>query len=177
MSVALGEHPEWQGDWQMPAGIEQMAINTRNSGTGSANDPTQDPTTNPGRRMELFINGTSPRASSNLSADEEPTPETEETPIPEYEYVPAPALEPAPAASPKVKQPKYESKTGESGRLEGTITLDIDPSTGLIAVESCPVIRTRTFVLGSEPRRYCGPDYHYRPGAAPQPSRRGLTSP
>jgi formylglycine-generating enzyme required for sulfatase activity len=45
-------------------------------------------------------------------------------------------------------------------RLEGTITLDIDPTTGLIAVESCPVIRTRTFPLGTEPRKYCGPEYH-----------------
>jgi hypothetical protein len=46
--------------------------------------------------------------------------------------------------------------------LEGTITLDIDPSTGLIAVESCPIIRTRTFVLGTEPKKFCGPDYHRR---------------
>jgi len=163
------EHPEWQGDWQMPAGIEQVAINPKSGGPASAD--------NPAKRIELFINGTSPHASSNLEADEEATPETEETPLPEYEYVPAPALEPAPAASPRVKQPKYETKSSEAGRLEGTITLDIDPSTGLIAVESCPVIRTRTFVLGTEPRKYCGPDYHYRPGAAPQPSRRGLTIP
>jgi hypothetical protein len=45
-------------------------------------------------------------------------------------------------------------------RLEGTITLDIDPATGLIAVETCPVIRTKTFVLGTEPKKYCGPQYH-----------------
>ena len=41
-----------------------------------------------------------------------------------------------------------------------TITLDIDPQTGLIAVETCPVIRTKTFVLGTEPKKYCGPKYH-----------------
>jgi hypothetical protein len=46
--------------------------------------------------------------------------------------------------------------------LEGTITLDIDPQTGLIAVETCPVIRTKTFVLGTEPKKYCGPQYHQR---------------
>ena len=166
MSVALAEHPEWQGDWPMPAGIEQVAINPKTGGPASADDPA--------KRIELFINGTSPRASSDVEPDEEATPETEETPIPEFEYVPAPALEPAPAASPKVRPP---TKSIEAGRLEGTITLDIDPSSGLIAVESCPVIRTRTFVLGTEPRRYCGPDYHYRPGAAPQPSRPGLKIP
>jgi penicillin-binding protein 1B len=169
MSVALGEHPEWQGDWPMPAGIEQVAINPKTGGPASADDPE--------KRIELFINGTSPHASSNQDAEEEATPETEESPLPEFEYVPAPSIEPAPAASPKVKQPKYETRSSDGGRLEGTITLDIDPTTGLIAVESCPVIRTRTFVLGTEPRRYCGPDYHYRPGAMPQPSRRGLTSP
>jgi formylglycine-generating enzyme required for sulfatase activity len=45
-------------------------------------------------------------------------------------------------------------------RLEGTITLDIDVATGLIGHDSCPVRRTRTFVLGTEPRRICGPQYH-----------------
>ncbi len=169
MSVALGEHPEWQGDWQMPAGIEQVPINLRSGGPAAADDP--------GKRIELFINGTSPHANSNIEPDEEATPESDETPIPEFEYVPAPSLEPAPAAPPKVRQPRYETKPNEGGRLEGTITLDIDPSTGLIAVESCPVIRTRTFVLGTEPRRYCGPDYHYRPGAAQNPPRPGLRTP
>ena len=58
---------------------------------------------------------------------------------------------------------KSEGRVGypaERGRLEGTITLDIDPTTGLIAVETCPVIRTKTFVLGTEPKKYCGPEYH-----------------
>ncbi len=168
MSVALGEHPEWQGDWQMPAGIEQVEVNIKTGGPAAADDPE--------KRIELFINGTSPHTASDLAPEEEATPEVEASPSPEYEYVPAPSLEAAPAASPRVRQPKYES-SGEPGRLEGTITLDVDPTTGLIAVESCPVIRTRTFVLGTEPKRYCGPDYHYRPGASPQPSRRPLTIP
>ncbi len=169
MSVALAEHPEWQGDWQMPAGIEQVAINPKTGGPAGADDPD--------KRIELFINGTSPQASSNLVPEEEATPEAEGTPILQYEYVPAPSLEPAPLASPRVRPAKPETRSNDAGRLEGTITLDIDPSTGLIAVESCPVVRTRTFVLGTEPKRYCGPDYHYRPGATPQPSRRGLTIP
>jgi hypothetical protein len=45
-------------------------------------------------------------------------------------------------------------------RPSGTITLDIDPMTGLIAAPTCPVIRTKTFVIGTEPRRKCGPQYH-----------------
>jgi hypothetical protein len=55
--------------------------------------------------------------------------------------------------------------------LQGTITLDIDPTTGLIAVDSCPVIRTRTFIIGQEPKKYCGPEYHKK--AQPSPPAPG----
>ena len=50
MQVALSEHPEWQGDWQMPEGIEQAEIDPK---TGELTTPD-----NPNRRTELFINGT-----------------------------------------------------------------------------------------------------------------------
>jgi penicillin-binding protein 1B len=154
MSAALSEHPEWQGDWQMPAGIEQVAINPKTGGLASDDDPD--------KRIELFINGTSPETSTSELPDLEPTPETEEVaPIPQ-EIVPPPIIEALPSPSPKVRQPKYETRSTEAGRLEGTITLDIDPTTGLIAVESCPIIRTRTFVLGTEPKKFCGPEYHRR---------------
>ncbi len=167
MSVALGEHPEWQGDWQMPAGIEQVAINPGTGGPASADDPN--------KRIELFINGTSPQATSIMEPDLEPTPEMEEMPTPPELSPVIPG--PSPEGSPRLRQPRYETRSTDTGRLEGTITLDIDPSTGLIAVETCPVIRTRTFVLGSEPRRYCGPDYHQRPSATPLATRPRLTNP
>ena len=156
MSTALSEHPEWQGDWEMPAGIEQVAINPRTGAPASDDDPE--------KRIELFINGTSPSSDLTLPDEEEPTPESEALPSPEFEYVPAPLPDVSPSPSPR--RPRTDA-----GRLEGTITLDIDPSTVLIAVESCPVVRTRTFVLGTEPTRYCGPDYHYRSPAPSQPTR------
>lgn len=162
MSTALAEHPEWQGDWEMPAGIEQVAINPRTGAPASDDDPE--------KRIELFINGTSPTSNLALPAEEEPTPESEELPSPEFEYIPAPLPDVSPSPSPR-RPPRTES-----GRLEGTITLDIDPSTGLIAVESCPVVRTRTFVLGTEPTRYCGPEYH-RPSAPALPTRPRTASP
>ena len=157
MSTALSEHPEWQGDWEMPSGIEQVAINPRTGAPASAEDPEQ--------RVELFINGTSPSTDLSLPPDTDSSPELEELPSPEFEYVPAPLPDASPSPSPR----RPPSRT-DSGRLEGTITLDIDPSTGLIAVETCPVVRTRTFVLGTEPTRYCGVEYH-RPSAAPQATR------
>ncbi len=147
MQVALTEHPEWQGDWQMPAGIEQVAINPKTGEIATEDDPE--------RRIELFINGTTSGTTPTPTPEEEPTPEDETLdtiPEPGSEYVPTPF--PSPTVTPR------RSADVNSPRLEGTITLDIDPATGLIAVETCPVIRTKTFVIGNEPRQYCGPEYH-----------------
>ena len=163
MEVALREHPEWQGDWQMPAGIEQVAINPKTGAPAAAEDTD--------KRIELFINGTSPQIASDQEAETEATPESDATPP--DQALPPTTVEPSPSPSPR-KPPRSELRTEGAGRLEGTITLDIDPTTGLIAVETCPVIRTRTFVLGTEPKKYCGPEYHQRPAASPQPSRRSL---
>ena len=169
MEVALGEHPEWQGDWEMPAGVEQVAINPKTGGPASADEAD--------KRIELFINGTSPQVASDLEPEEEPMPEPLETPTAIDPSLPPVLLpEPLPSASPR-RTPRSELRTDESGRLEGTITLDIDPTTGLIAVETCPVIRTRTFVLGTEPRKYCGPEYHQRTMPLPQGTRPRLTNP
>jgi penicillin-binding protein 1B len=162
MGTALAEHPEWQGDWQMPAGIEQVAINPRTGGPASADDLD--------KRMELFINGTSPHAPVDLEPEFEASPEFEEAPPFPPDQVLPPVTQPSPTASPR-KLPRSELRTGENGRLEGSITLDIDPATGLIAVESCPVIRTKTFVLGTEPRRYCGPEYHRGNTVVPSATR------
>lgn len=164
MQVALAQHPEWQGDWPMPAGIEQIAINPK---TGAPAEPDD-----PDKRIELFINGTAPHGAETI-----PEPELTPEELPTLEpgdVVPLTTLEPSPSPSPR--KPRSELRTNESGRLEGTITLDIDPTTGLIAVETCPVIRTRTFVLGTEPKKYCGPEYH-RAGATPQATRPRLTQP
>ena len=145
----------------MPEGIEQVAINPKTGGPAAPEDPE--------KRIELFLNGTSPVTASEQELETEATPETEETPLPD-QVIPPAMLEPLPSPSPR-KPPRSELRTGEDGRLEGTITLDIDPTTGLIAVETCPVIRTRTFVLGTEPKKYCGPEYHQRPTATPQSTR------
>ena len=155
MSAALAEHPEWGGDWQMPESVQQAEIDTRTGQLASAETTS--------KRTELFIAGTQPTAPSSEPYDDstEPAPDEDENDQ-EYDYEPAPA----PDATPRGKQaPKLEGRgvTGEDGktRLEGTITLDIDPTTGLIAdPDVCPVIRSKTFIIGQEPRRYCGPQYH-----------------
>ncbi len=147
MQVALAQHPEWEGDWNMPPGVEQVEINPQ---TGAATAPGDTE-----KRVEFFINGTGPNESA--LPDEEATPLELPEPSPfeqPYPESPIPAISPLPT-------PRRAPTLPES-RLEGTITLDIDPQTGLIAVETCPVIRTKTFSLGTEPRKYCGPQYHQR---------------
>ena len=157
MQVALAEHPEWEGDWNMPAGVEQVDINPR-TGAPTAVGDTE-------KRVEYFINGTGPNDTSE--PDEEATPVELPSPSPfeqTYPEAPIPVASPSPS-------PRRAPALPDSG-LEGTITLDIDPQTGLIAVESCPVIRTRTFVLGTEPKKYCGPQYHQRNIIEPAPAGR-----
>src|SRR5258705_7240889 len=160
MQVALAEHPEWEGDWEMPSGLTQVEINPK-TGEPSAPGDTE-------KRTELFINGTGPNHIEDL-ATEEATPEPEASP--QIEEPPVAEPSPVPLPSPKVKPSIYPP---EGARLEGTITLDIDPTTGLIAVESCPVVRTTTFVLGTEPRKYCGPQYHKNLTTEPSGSRPGV---
>ena len=162
MQVALAQHPEWEGDWEMPTGIEQVEINPK-TGQLAALEDTE-------KRVEFFINGTGPNTIAETPV-EEASPEELPSPSPpamDPSYDPQPPL---PGASP-LPSPRRPALP-ESG-LEGTITLDIDPATGLIAVETCPVIRTKTFTLGTEPKKYCGPEYHKRKTilpAEPPPGR------
>lgn len=164
MSAALFAHPELNGDWQMPENIQQIEIDTRTGELATAESAN--------KRTELFINGTAPTAAGEEETVEETTepealPETEPSPPPPYEYEPAPPTDTLPPDNPprKGQSPKLEGRGVPQGdgttRLEGTITLDIDPATGLIADPSvCPVIRSKTFAIGQEPRKYCGPEYH-----------------
>ena len=148
MQVALAEHPEWEGDWNMPPGVEQVEINPKTGAPTAVGDTV--------KRVEFFINGTGPNDDSETPLEEATPPELPSPSPFDQAYPEAPIGTPSPLPSPR-RAPALP----DSG-LEGTITLDIDPQTGLIAVETCPVIRTKTFVLGTEPRKYCGPQYHQR---------------
>ncbi|MDQ1613031.1 MAG: penicillin-binding protein [Pyrinomonadaceae bacterium] len=184
MSAALAAHPEWTGDWQMPSGIEQASIDPRTGLLAAADSPT--------KRVELFISGTAPTQESTAPLDEvlpELLDGTGEDGG-EYDYAPAPVVppdgsDPPPPADtqqrPRTTTPRLEGRGVTQGdgtsRLMGTITLDIDPSTGLLAAPTCPVIRSKTFPIGQEPRRYCGPEYHNGQTIMPSGTRPRLVSP
>lgn len=156
MSAALTTHPEWTGDWNMPDGVQQAEIDPATGEVASTDSTT--------KRGEYFINGTSPgqkdesedMAQESGSGDEES--QTEPASLPPD--LPKPKATPTPKNDLKNKPHADSYEPASIDKLQGTITLDIDPSTGLIAVDSCPVIKTRTFIIGQEPRRYCGPEYH-----------------
>ncbi len=170
MSAALTTHPEWTGDWTMPSGIQEAEITL-----GSSDIASTEP---PAKRVEFFISGTVPgdktvedenmaQQSDSGGEDDERKSQIEPAGLPPID----PKAKPTPKTDPKSKTP-YGYEPDTSPRLQGTITLDIDPTTGLIAVDSCPVIRTRTFTIGQEPRQYCGPEHHKKPPPTPLPASR-----
>ncbi|HEX8291592.1 MAG TPA: PBP1A family penicillin-binding protein, partial [Pyrinomonadaceae bacterium] len=180
MSAALAAHPEWGGDWQEPPDIEHVEIDPR---TGLLPGPE---TTE--RRTELFVRGSAPTAES-LAPDETATPEDlpplpdtdpplpDATPGPVY-VPPYPEETPPPGRRDRPTPPgRDDDQQGGSSRLTGTVTLDVDPSTGLIAAPTCPVIRTQTFRIGSEPHRRCGPQYHQTQAIIPGETRPRRASP
>jgi penicillin-binding protein 1B len=180
MTAALAAHPEWNGDWQMPENIQQAEIDTT---TGELAKPDSA-----NKRMEFFINGTAPAAASEETPADTTEPETapEQDAAPaeqqQYDYGPAPATDSLPQDNAPRKGPPPKQDTrgtpGDGARLEGTITLDIDPTTGLIADPAvCPVIRSKTFIIGQEPRKYCGPEYHNGKTIQPSGTRPRYASP
>jgi len=170
MSAALNTHPEWTGDWQMPEGVQQADIDPATGQLAKADTTT--------KRPELFISGTLPGDRTEGADDmaQEPTP-IDEGPGKQPQTEPATLPEPR-TDEPRAKPtPKNDSRLNSrdlygvdtSPKLQGTITLDVDPTTGLIAVDSCPVIRTKTFIIGQEPKKYCGPEYHKKTQPSPPP--------
>jgi penicillin-binding protein 1B len=160
MNAALASHPEWAGDWQMPGGVDTIEIDPRTGELASADSPN--------KRTEFFLSGTAPSSTKDTEVNDETTTtaagDNNGKAESEFPYEPAPAPETAPEATPR-KGGKLEGRGVQqpdgAARLQGTITLDIDPTTGLIAdPDVCPIIRSKTFVIGTEPRKYCGPEYH-----------------
>jgi penicillin-binding protein 1B len=164
MSAALNTHPEWTGDWQMPEGVQQAEIDPTTGQLAKAETIT--------KRPELFISGTLPgeKADTTDEMAQEPPAQTEVDPQTEPATLPEPLPTETPRAkpTPRSRADSRDFYEGDPSKLQGTITLDVDPTTGLIAVDTCPVIRTKTFIIGQEPRKYCGPEYHKKAPSSPQ---------
>ncbi len=179
MAAALQLHPEWGGDWQEPPDIEHVEIDPH---TGLLPGPEATE-----KRSELFIKGSAPTAESlepdESATPEEPTQPDADLPLPDASpgpvYVPPYPEETPPPARRDRPAPPGRGEGDEEGasRLTGTVTLDIDPTTGLIAAPTCPVIRTQTFRIGTEPHKRCGPQYHQNQTIVPSETRPRRASP
>lgn len=168
MTAALDAHPEWNGDWQMPDGVRQEEIDTTTGKLATEASVS--------KRKELFISGTGPVSESETPVDETGPPDLNEG----DDLTPSSPPDALPEGSPRARSnSKLEGRgvpqSDGTTRLEGTITLDIDPTTGLIAAPTCPIIRSKTFAIGQEPRENCGPQYHN--GSLPPPPRARSSSP
>ena len=177
MNAALINHPEWTGDWQMPEDIQQADIDPTTGQLAKAEDVN--------KRPELFINGTMPTGTAEEASEDmagkpgqmdgqenEDTREAEPANLPDTSSPESPPAKPTPKVDSRSKTSPRDYDEDTSPKLQGTITLDIDPTTGLIAVDSCPIIRTKTFIIGQEPKKYCGPEYHKRAQPTPAPANR-----
>lgn len=191
MQAALKMHPEWNGDWAMPANIRRAEIDTRTGDlvreldaveTASASetpDPslgadsvaattTQEPTIevpSEFRRVELFIPGTVP-------AKKLPTTETEIQYDPDTgEPLPPPDRpEPTPKPLDETWQDGADdstpSRNGNTSRqhTDGrprTVSVKICPLTGMRATVNCPNPQLRSFEAGTEPKDFC--TFHVNP--------------
>ncbi len=184
MSSALAEHPEWATDWQMPTGVTQAEIDAR---TGGLIDPeaaaiidVNGVVQNPVKRLELFVGNTAPIAPIVPTLDEyaDETAFSEDydaTPVPDLPVIEPSSRAPvAPLNLPNPTRGRTPTLEGRgvllpdgSTRLVGTVTVDIDPTTGLLATSSCPVSRSKTYPLGQQPTRSCSAELHGgRPRAA-----------
>src|SRR6266436_558210 len=104
MGVALGEHPEWQGDWQMPAGIQQADIDPTTGQLARA-DTTA-------KRAELFISGTLPGSEKTDATDE--TAQEPPAQIDGDENSKSPQTEPATLPEPLPTEPPRAKPTPRS---------------------------------------------------------------
>jgi penicillin-binding protein 1B len=187
MKAALDYHPEWNGDWAMPAGIEKAEIDVATGkivepanavqtvASGETNSPTplasdkqtaEQQQQQQQRRTELFISGTVPRiAVTNTETAFEP----EEFPVPRDELPNSETtleeMQNEMREVPLQKTRPYD-ETRDSDNVspprqqQQTILLQICPVTGFVASPACPITRAKSFRLGEEPKQFCGAHFH-----------------
>src|SRR5437764_1148013 len=153
MSAALATHPEWTGDWQTPSGIQEAQIDPATGEIAKADSGTTTTTTT--KRGEFFINGTLPgengAANDDMAKDSSQAESQDDSQI-EPASLPPDLVKPKP--TPKNGRDILKSKSNDSyepdssSRLQGTIMLDIDSTTGLVDVDRCPRIKTKTLIIG-----------------------------
>jgi len=181
MRAALDLHPDWNGDWQMPASVKKAEIDIR---TGSL---IRELTNEEAENIRQDVQQKKPNSNANVAAD--PAVETPEirdiyvTDVPaEFRRVelyifgtlPSKALlptvaddgltKPTPTPTPFTTW-QEEGTTGgsspppksepEDPNLGNRVTVMICPLSGMRATSNCPEKEARVFSMRQEPKEFC----------------------
>ncbi len=185
MKGALDMHPEWNGDWTMPAGVRKAEIDIRNGALIREIDtlpdasPTPSPIPTPARAK-----GDPPPYSEELPAVEAPEIYVTNVPaefrrielfvagtVPNRSLIPIldenPNATPRPTPSPTplngtwqdgTSPPEGQPSNSQSrapGDTDGSVTVMICPVTGMRATVNCPDKHAKVFKAGTEPKEFC----------------------
>lgn len=190
MQAALRLHPDWNGDWPMPAGVRRAEIDTRTGGlireldgveplnardeenkTARKQGPDTEPPSSP-EQAETVNETNVPTEFRRIElfvAGTVPMPKvaTEE---PQYDPVTGELIEPlAPTPTPtpvdgtwqdNAEPPEDEQPPGNS-RSSATVSVAICPLTGMRATANCPEREVRRYRRGTEPKEFC--TFHVNP--------------
>ncbi|MBK6748705.1 MAG: PBP1A family penicillin-binding protein [Acidobacteria bacterium] len=188
MKEALALHPEWNGDWAMPAGVRKGEIDVRNGKLIRELDaveaqvikPSPTPTpiktnidpalveTPPEEPKEIYVTDVPPefRRVELFIAGTVPNKAlitTDETAVDLEDRRPTPSPTPVSSTWQDGVEPPDGSPSNPGGRTTGddtvgSVTVAICPLTGLRATAKCPKKEIRTFRPGTEPKDFC--TYH-----------------
>ena len=185
MRAALAAHPEWNGDWQMPAGIEKAEIDIRNGKVIDKNGETtiertstQSPSPTPAKSPDELAGENQVQNQTENSMGVVPA-EFRRTELfisgtvpnksagvyegngDQPEELPTPEEFPTPKDSDSPEAfPSPSIDDIIRPKPPRNIILQICTETNLIAAPSCPAVRPKTFKMGEEPRQFCRPEYH-----------------
>jgi penicillin-binding protein 1B len=183
MKEALAIHPEWNGDWAVPANIRKAEIDIRNGSLirelDTAETPTPTPVTTPTRPANPDVYYEEPEPFkpeiyvTNVPAEFRRTEYFIAGTVPNRSLVPVPDENPdgAPASGKRTPsptpitetwqestEPEEPAHTGGPPRAPAApanVTVMICPLTWMRATSSCPEKESKTYRAGTEPKEFC----------------------
>ena len=180
MKEALQMHPEWNGDWTMPANLRKAEIDTRNgslireieANTEVSATPTPSPKKPKGENAQYYDDPLPTPAEVFVTSV--PTefrrieffiagtvPNKSLLPMPDENENPNAIRSPTPldetwqeSSEPPDKQPQTHT-TRDPAELTPKVTVMICPLTGIRATVNCPKKEAKTLDAGKEPKEFC----------------------
>jgi len=183
MKESLALHPEWNGDWQMPATVRKAEIDTRNGKlirelsneeaesveaqqkaikkNSNSKQPTTDLEPEPPKEIYVTDVPLEFRRVELFVARTVPT----KMMLPTDEALPEDPNKPAPTPTPldgtwqeqnipnSTTQPS-NTKT-DKNNLDARITVMVCPLSGMRATSNCPTKESKVFKQGEEPKDFC----------------------